>query len=275
MKNQVLVIEGFNILLKSLAPFVTHELKKNFGPQWWEISVLKAMYITQTRGLPRNGEHQYLVNSLDIQRCIILMDIHWKTVFSKILDNNCRTWIKELLSIRNLTAHIGAEDFSQRDTWRAIDTMVRVCELIDKESSISIDNLLNKNARPIECTDPPLKLKDNTLEFQFKLWANSAEKFGGGLYSVKTIEGYCNELKHSAQELILSHSGDKLIHTNLFFYTTLLGFVDAKAIIEKADNYRIINMTNYNPFGERSSQYPNSLQSAIRLYERFLKETNR
>jgi hypothetical protein len=53
-----------------------------------------------------------------------------------------RTWAKELVGVRNKLAHLGGEDFSDDDTWRALDTMSRLCEQIDPEGAEEIRGLL-------------------------------------------------------------------------------------------------------------------------------------
>lgn len=66
----------------------------------------------------------------------------------KKLPIECRSWVGELRSFRNKIAHIGGEDFSDADTWRALDTMVRLAEQIDNESANEIRTL-----RDCETTD--------------------------------------------------------------------------------------------------------------------------
>ncbi|MDR3279631.1 MAG: hypothetical protein LBT23_03875, partial [Synergistaceae bacterium] len=64
------------------------------------------------------------------------------TVFSKKLSIDHRTWAKELVGVRNKLAHIGGTDFSDDDTWRALDTMSRLCDQIDPESAEGIRGML-------------------------------------------------------------------------------------------------------------------------------------
>lgn len=48
------------------------------------------------------------------------------------------------MGIRNRLAHLGGEDFSDDDTWRALDTMSRLCDAFDTESAEEIRTLLRK-----------------------------------------------------------------------------------------------------------------------------------
>lgn len=82
-------------------------------------------------------------DSLDIALCLLLFaDVHWTDVFKKKLSIDHRTWAKELASFRNKSAHIGGKDFSDDDTWRALDTMARLSEQIDSDGTEDIRAML-------------------------------------------------------------------------------------------------------------------------------------
>ena len=46
--------------------------------------------------------------------------------------------------MRNKVAHIGGQDFNNDDTWRALDTMARLCEAFDDEAAEEIRKLLRE-----------------------------------------------------------------------------------------------------------------------------------
>lgn len=140
--NHEQVGKGFRILRDLFAPYIARELGNEFGKDWWGVAVLATLYEEQKRNLPETGDWVTLVDSLDIQRCLILFDVHWQAVFKKKLSIDHRTWAKELMGVRNKLAHIGGVDFSDGDTWRALDTMSRLCEQIDPESAEEIRGLL-------------------------------------------------------------------------------------------------------------------------------------
>ena len=141
-KNYTIITQGFNYLLASFAPYIYRELAAHYGPEWWKTAVMDALYDDQKRGLPASGDDDTLVKSLDVQRCLILLDINWRTVFGKKLSIDHRTWAKELTGVRNKWAHIGGDDFSDDDTWRALDTMSRLCDQIDPTNAEKIRGLL-------------------------------------------------------------------------------------------------------------------------------------
>ncbi|MCL1887243.1 MAG: DUF499 domain-containing protein [Betaproteobacteria bacterium] len=144
MENHVIVSQGFRSLLGALAPYIGNELAIDFGKDWWNTAVMDILYDDQKRDLPGSGDTEKLLNSLDMQRCLILFDVHWQRVFRKKLSVDHRTWAKELVGVRNRLAHIGGEDFSTDDTWRALDTMSRLCEQISSENAEEIRALLRK-----------------------------------------------------------------------------------------------------------------------------------
>ncbi|WP_258111975.1 DUF499 domain-containing protein [Alicyclobacillus sp. SP_1] len=140
--NHAQVTQGFRILLGAFAPYIARELGNEFGKEWWDVAVLETLYEEQRRNLPNSGDWATLVDSLDIQRCLLLFDLHWQKVFRKKLSIDHRTWAKELVGVRNKLAHIGGVDFSDDDTWRALDTMSRLAEQMDSESAEEIRGLL-------------------------------------------------------------------------------------------------------------------------------------
>ena len=142
MNNHEIVTKGFNILVRSLSVYIARELQIEFKDHWWQDGVMDTLTFDQKRDLPAFGEWETLVDSLDIQRCLILFDRHWNNVFRRKLSMDNRTWAKELVGVRNKWAHTGGKDFSDNDTWRALDTMARLCEQIDQDGAEEIRTLL-------------------------------------------------------------------------------------------------------------------------------------
>jgi len=143
LENHDLITKGFRILRDMLAPYIGRELSLEYGSnKWWDEGVNKVLYEDQRRNLPDYGDFAVLTDSLDIFSCLLLFDLHWQKVFKKKLSIDHRTWAKELIGVRNRMAHIGGVDFTDNDTWRALDTMSRLAEQIDPESSAEINALL-------------------------------------------------------------------------------------------------------------------------------------
>lgn len=143
MENSKIISDGFAILRDTLAPYIGRELGLEYGSNiWWREGVMKTLRDEQKRNLPIEGDFATLTDSLDIAMCLLLFDINWQYVFKKKLSIDHRTWAKELIGFRNRLAHIGGNDFSNDDTWRALDTMSRLCEQLDAESAEEIRGLL-------------------------------------------------------------------------------------------------------------------------------------
>jgi len=143
--NHMVVAQGFRSLLGALAPYIALELSREFGRDWWNNAILDKLYDDQKRDLPNSGDWATLVDALDIQRSLLLFDLYWNQVFRKKLSIDHRTWAKELIGVRNKLAHLGGKDFSDDDTWRALDTMARLCEQLDPESAEEIRALLRES----------------------------------------------------------------------------------------------------------------------------------
>lgn len=140
--NHTHVSQGFRIVLRAMGPYLAREFRTEYGENWWNVAVLEILWEEQQRDLPESGEWSELVDSLDIARVLLLFDLHWNNVFRKKLSVDHRTWAKELIGFRNKLAHLGGQDFSDDDTWRALDTMSRLCEQIDPEGAEEIRSLL-------------------------------------------------------------------------------------------------------------------------------------
>lgn len=142
-ENYELVQKGFRILLSSLSGFIGQKMCLEYKNNWWEqvLGVLDGQ-----RDLPYYGEYNELIDSLDIANCIRIIDRQWTNVFRNHLSQNCRSWAKELMGIRNMVAHIGQSDLDQPLAERALNTMYLLCKECDEEAAEEI-NEIYKEAR--------------------------------------------------------------------------------------------------------------------------------
>lgn len=170
-QNHELVGRALNTILREvLAPYVARELMAKFKDNWWQNGVLDVLYEDQKYNLPYDGDYSELTDSMDVQCCLILMDIHWREIFSKKLSRSHFNWIKELNTIRNQWAHTEWKVFDDSYTARALDTMARMCEQLDDESNIALRNMWREKAygdsagsRNAEQTvSAPVNIKNNT-----------------------------------------------------------------------------------------------------------------
>ena len=141
-ENYLKVQRGFRILQPLLAGYVAQEMSREYRDAWWQ-EVLITLG-DQARDIPDNGDYAVLVDSLDVANCLRLFDRKWNDLFRKKLSLDYRTWSKELMGVRNKLAHLGGDDFNDNDTWRALDTMSRLCEAFDDEAAEEIRKLLRE-----------------------------------------------------------------------------------------------------------------------------------
>lgn len=125
-ENYELVQKGFRILHPLLAGYISREFNREYHDGWWQ-EVLNTLG-EKARDLPESGEYADLVDSMDIATCLRLVDWKWNEVFRAKLSIDYRTWSKELMGVRNDTAHIGQQDLESRYAERALDTMALLSE---------------------------------------------------------------------------------------------------------------------------------------------------
>lgn len=141
-ENSMKIQQAFHILHPLLAGYISQELSREYGANWWA-EVLMVLN-DQAWNLPIGGNYAELVDSLDIANCLRLFDRKWNDLFRKKLSLDYRTWAKELMGVRNKLAHLGGQDFNDADTWRALDTMSRLCGAFDDEAAEQIRSLLRE-----------------------------------------------------------------------------------------------------------------------------------
>lgn len=137
-ENIELVQKGFRILLPVLSGFIGQEMSKVYRKNWWD-EVLRTL--SSQYDLPYDGDYGTLLDSLDIANCLRLIDWKWGEVFRNVLPESCRAWARELMGVRNVSAHLGQKDLGQPVAERALDTMALLCGEIDGESAEEIREL--------------------------------------------------------------------------------------------------------------------------------------
>lgn len=118
-----------------MSGYIGQELNRIYKNAWWS-EVLSTLY--DQRDLPYSGSYGELLDSLDVANCIRLLDRKWNDVFRNLLPQDCRTWSKELMGVRNIVAHIGQQDLEQPMAERALDTMALLCKEIDLDGAEEI-----------------------------------------------------------------------------------------------------------------------------------------
>lgn len=125
------VNKGIRTFLPIYAGFISRELIRLNKDQWWE-DVLDAL--SDQYHLPEDGTYDELMSYLDISNCCRLIDRRWRDVFKYVLSENCKTYARELMGVRNAISHRGVTDMDQHFAERALDTMILLCKEIDNEA---------------------------------------------------------------------------------------------------------------------------------------------
>ena len=124
--NNQTIYQAFEVLTPSLARYIARELRDRYSGDWWDRGVLEVLHEPQRRNLPAAGTDSELIVSLDAHRCLLLINIQWRSVFGRKFNPEHRAWVNELIAVRNRTMHAGHADTSDDAAWRALDTLIRL-----------------------------------------------------------------------------------------------------------------------------------------------------
>jgi hypothetical protein len=113
------VFEGMELLPEALAPFVEKRLESSLTGHW------QVQVVEKVSGLKSNSDGAV---GWDQQGLLKTMMAFWKDAFAMVLGHPERSYVSELLDVRNKLSH--NEAFSYDDAERALDTMRRLMEAI-------------------------------------------------------------------------------------------------------------------------------------------------
>lgn len=133
--NKKAVNDGLDILVRYMAPYVSKVLRSYDRDQWWNNVLYEVRFPDQ---LPQSGTFEELAGSLDAACCFTLIIRRWQDVFKHNLDYNCRTWVNELVGVRNAASHTGYQDMEQPYAERGLDTMALFCKYINPKGAAEI-----------------------------------------------------------------------------------------------------------------------------------------
>jgi hypothetical protein len=105
--NHERVGRALALLTDGLAPFVARECKAKYGEHW----------------VGRVARHDW-ANPKDAQFLLGVVNDQWHEIFRQVLGRTERTYVNELVDIRNRWAH--QANFSTDDAYRALDTVQRM-----------------------------------------------------------------------------------------------------------------------------------------------------
>lgn len=113
------VFEGMELLPEALIPFVEKRLENSIKGHW-QLEVVQRI-----QGLRPNSSGAV---GWDQQGLLKTMMVFWKEAFSAVLGHPERSYVSELLDVRNKLSH--NETFTYDDAERALDSMRRLMEAI-------------------------------------------------------------------------------------------------------------------------------------------------
>lgn len=121
--------KGLEILRAGLSPYVLRELKSYYKEGWWLSGVETVLEnAVGKEALKESGTPEERFGKLDIQALLVIMWENWNAVFKNELGHSGRSYVSELREVRNAWAH--QQPFSPEDTFRALDTMTRLLEMV-------------------------------------------------------------------------------------------------------------------------------------------------
>lgn len=113
------VFEGMELLPEALIPFVEKRLETSIKGHW-QLEVVQRIQSLRPNS---SGEVGW-----DQQGLLKAMMVFWKEAFSTVLGHPERSYVSELLDVRNKLSH--NETFTYDDAERALDSMRRLMEAI-------------------------------------------------------------------------------------------------------------------------------------------------
>lgn len=186
--NYEIVQKGFRILHPLMTAYIGREMNRVYHDGWWQ-QVLMTLS-DQSRDLPDHGDYAELMDSLDIANCLRLIDREWGNVFRTKLSIDYRTWSKELMGVRNNTAHIGQQDFDSSYAERALDTMALLSEAFEDPEGTEELRALYRTAR-YGTAEGSVSVTENAVPVQEEKAKNSegvlTKSVGQNLPSWRTV----------------------------------------------------------------------------------------
>ena len=166
VSNRDRIRKGLDQTKIGLAPFVERELKAKLGGYWIDDVT------NRIRGIKINEDGTV---HWDTQALFVAMTGNWQTVFKYVLGHVERSYVGELIEVRNGWAH--EKPFQSDDVYRALDTMQRLLQAISAvEPAEELRNLRADLQRTVFNEEARNKTRyqqmnlDGTLQAGLKPW---------------------------------------------------------------------------------------------------------
>lgn len=133
------ISKSLDLLAKGMTPFVIDRLRNSFGPDWQRRSSI-AQSISSSEP-----------EAWDAHVVLVLMWEHWNAVFRHDLTYVERCLVSELRESRNRWAH--QQEFTERDTYRCLDSVERLLSSIDSPAAQTVDELRRESLQRLHDDD--------------------------------------------------------------------------------------------------------------------------
>ncbi|HYK20926.1 MAG TPA: Swt1 family HEPN domain-containing protein [Pyrinomonadaceae bacterium] len=210
--NYVALYRGLHVFRNAMLPFLIERLRMAYGKEWWKAGVRRALGENVCDQLEANYQKRYdktlpvvtrpgteLWEMLDTNRFLPIIEANWKGSFADVFKqrDQITVWLREINDVRNIVAHPESGDVPDQDTWRALDTIERLLQLINPSSAKQVSQL-SSEIRDAKISKPDwMSLRDGPFDYEQGL-AQLREIVRGqeGLESdaYKDIEAYRRQL---------------------------------------------------------------------------------
>lgn len=210
--NYVALYRGLHIFRNAMIPFLIERLRMSYGKGWWKAGVRRALGDAVCDELEANYQKRYdktlpvvtrsgseLWEMLDVNRFLPIIEANWKGSFADVFKqrDQITVWLREINEVRNIVAHPESGDVPDQDTWRALDTIGRLLQLINPSSANQVAQL-SLEIRDANISKPDwMSLRDGPFDYeqgliQLKEIIRGQEGLESDAY--KDIEAYRRQL---------------------------------------------------------------------------------
>jgi len=137
--NQERIATALNLLKEGLQPYVERELKAQYKDRWLEFARQNVKGVS----LSSNGETVHW----DASAILVVMRNEWQNVFKQRLGQAERSYVGELIEVRNAWAH--QQPFSSDDTDRALDTAARMLAAVSAPQAREVEQMKRELRRVV------------------------------------------------------------------------------------------------------------------------------
>ena len=144
-------------LAAELATLLERELPKD-GPDWWQSCVVDRLSIQQQRLV--SDRRVDSLSGLDLAGLLRVLDHNWNSIGYRLsLDQQARNWLKEAQGVRNRWAHLPPGGLRSEDTYRDVDTLYRLLDVIGADN-VTLERVRTERGQVLGKLAPPPKIDD-------------------------------------------------------------------------------------------------------------------